>query len=61
MEHKEYKQLHAERYELCSDATENNRDEGFTLHVVTSDGACFEAMLDAVKKADGVQFKARAP
>jgi cysteine-rich repeat protein len=32
-----------------------------TLQLVTSDGACFEAVLTTVKKADGVDFKAKAP
>jgi hypothetical protein len=31
------------------------------LQVVTSDGACLEAALGTVKKADGVQLKAKAP
>jgi len=29
------------------------------MQLVTSDGACFEALLDTVKKSDGVQFKAK--
>jgi len=31
------------------------------LQVVTSDGECFEAVLGSVKKADGLQFKAKTP
>jgi hypothetical protein len=31
------------------------------LQLVTSDAACFDAVLGTVKKADGVQFKAKAP
>jgi hypothetical protein len=32
-----------------------------TLQVLTSDARCFEAGLSTVQKADGVQFKAKAP
>jgi hypothetical protein len=32
-----------------------------TLQLRTSDAACFQSTLGTVKKADGVQFKARAP
>lgn len=32
-----------------------------TVQVLVSDGVCVEAVLDSVKKADGKQFKAKAP
>ena len=32
-----------------------------SMQVVTSDGLCFEAALTNVKKADGLQFKAKMP
>jgi cysteine-rich repeat protein len=32
-----------------------------TAQIVASDGECFAAELDTVKKADGAQFKAKAP
>ena len=31
------------------------------MQVVTSDAECFDAMLGTVKKADGIQFKAKTP
>jgi len=31
------------------------------VQLVASDGACFDAVLGTVKKADGVLFKATAP